>query len=205
MIAFERSRVDLENGYIFDLMQPISSSSTTPTSILNSALNLLGTSSSSRPSDASKPCQVLVRLHIAKPTLATAFSVQAGKKIINRVIGEGDDDDTVTCLTWTALLLEQNRPNPVHRLALHRVQTIRIDNNKDPPVVTLADHTNSILFQGKSSDAKKWMEQVEEARRVLGAQLEEEANNSGHYHEKKLQRLEDRKREREALKKQFEV
>lgn len=189
-IRFERSRADLESGYVFDWNPEQQQQS-----MLSSALSLLGGAAAAVPGS----CQVLVRLHVAKPVLSTAFSA----RVFNAsVLGGEADDESVTSLFWTALLLEQNRPNPVHRVPLHKVQTIRLDK-ANANKVALTDHTGRVLFQGTSPDAGKWMEQVEEARRVLGRQLEEEANNSGHYHEQKLQKIEDRKREREELRKQF--
>ena len=62
----------------------------------------------------------------------------------------------------------------------------------------ILDHFNNKLFLGKSPNSELWLKLLEETRRVLGPQLEEEAaaSRGSSYHSRKLELLEQRKKKR---------
>lgn len=176
----------LEKGALFEWIKDNSESST-----LASALSFV-TGTSSIPTSS----RVLLTL-----TLPGEKSKVGNESIITKLANTVTGKAEETSLLWTSLENDKNNPKFSGKLALHSVQSMKVNDN----TLIILDHFNNKLFLGKSPDSELWLKLLEETRRVLGPQLEEEAaaSRGSSYHSRKLELLEQRKKQREEFKKQL--
>jgi hypothetical protein len=193
LFEFERDVApELEKGAVFSVTSTMMNSADASSIVSNAISFVTGNKVAKKETH-----QCLVRLDRPVKKTGGAPKPTTIERMVNAVVQQTTD----TALVWSSLELEKNVPKVAGRIPLHTIQKVKEQEGS----LVLLDHNGISLFEGSSTEATKWVSMLESARTALAPQIEEEAaaTRGMTYHAQRLQRLEQRKKERDEQKKKL--